>query len=297
MLTMKTWRNKKRYLSLFCDVVVISVIFLATGCVSWEKMKLLSKTITQNLIKEINVVETDKCERVTIEGESSFVYFSFKFNTKPLKLVVDIPKTVLAENVPATITVGDRVIKRIVNTRQKGDTRISISLNNLVRYQVQKEGNLLHIDIKKPSFLLTKGRKKKKEVEVVQMVPLPAMDEISAKELSPARCLIDILVDKLQKDKVILKLKADGRLGGYITFSLEKPTRLVIDLWNIKQKFSQRTFLVDSPYLKKVRFEDNPDKVRVVLDFSTESPPSYRIARVDDELIIVLGKDVQLGKR
>jgi len=324
--TMKSLKKKKRYRFLFREVVAISIIFLAMGCVPREKVEPLPEAIPQNLIKNIEVVNIDGGERVIIKGESPLVYCSFKFIPKPLELVVDIPRTELSGDVPTTIAVGDNIIKDIVNTQQEGNTQISIALNKLVRYQIQKEGNLLYIDIGKPGPLLAREEKKKeieivekvpppvkedkrekeieivkevpllakeekkKEVEIVEKVPPPAKEEIIPKELSPAQSLIDIFVDKSQKDKVILKLKADGRLGDFNTFNMEKPTRLVIDLWNIKRKFPQKALLVDSPYLKQVRFGDSPDKVRVVLDFPTGDLPSYRINRVNDELIIVLGR-------
>jgi len=111
--------------------------------------------------------------------------------------------------------------------------------------------------------------------------------------VAPAQSLVDVSVDKSQKDKLILKLKADGRLGLYNTFYMKKPARLVVDLWRIKMKFPQEVVLVESPYLKKVRLGEHPNKVRVVLDFPTEIFPPHRIDHVGDELRVVLGKEVK----
>jgi len=114
-------------------------------------------------------------------------------------------------------------------------------------------------------------------------------EEVIENALAPAQSLVDIFVDKSQKDTVILKLKTDGKVGHYNSFTLNKPARLTIDLLRIKRMFPQKVVAVDSPYLEKVRLGDHQKKVRVVLDFSAKTFPPYRIDRIGDELRIVLG--------
>ncbi|RLB05873.1 MAG: hypothetical protein DRG50_06495, partial [Deltaproteobacteria bacterium] len=287
---MKILKRKKTYWWL----LTIPLILLMVGCAPKKKVEPPPKAIPPNLIKAIKVVEQDEGKRVVIEGESPLAYTFFKLIPQPLKLVVDIPQTGLAKEVPTTLTVGDEVIKEIVAIQKDEGTEIYISLNKLVKYQVQKEQNLLFIDIGKRSPLLAREEKKKEEIEIVEEAPLPAKEEAVAKELPPAKNLMNISVDKSQKDKIILKLKADGRLGDYNSFSLKKPTRLVIDIWKIKRKFRKKAIPVDSPYLKKVRLGDHPKKVRVVLDFPTKVLPPHRLDRIGDELMIVLGKEVKV---
>jgi type IV pilus assembly protein PilQ len=101
--------------------------------------------------------------------------------------------------------------------------------------------------------------------------------------------LIDVAVDTSQKDRVVLSLKADGALGDYNTFELQKPTRLVIDLWQIKRKFRKKTISVNSLYVEKMRLGDHPKKVRVVLDCPMDVLPSHWVERIGSNLVIVLG--------
>ena len=114
--------------------------------------------------------------------------------------------------------------------------------------------------------------------------------------MTSAKNLNDIAVDTSQKDITIVQLKADGTLGDYNSFNLSKPTRLVIDLWKIKRKFSKKTVSVNSPYLKQVRLGDYPQKVRVVLDFAAAIPPSYRVDRIGNVLVVALGKKEAVAK-
>lgn len=286
---MKSPRMKKMY----WGFVLIPLILITVSCAPRKKVEPLPEAIPQNFVKDIGVVERAEGKRVTIEGESPLVYTFFKLVPDPLKLVVDIPQTDLAKEVSTPIPVGDDVIKEIVATQKDGNLEISINLNKLVRYQVQKEGNFLYIDIGERITTIAKEEEEKKEIEIVEEVPPPVKEEVITKELAPAQSLVDVFADKSQIDKVTLQLKTDGKLGDYNTFALKKPTRLVIDLWKITRKFPQKVVTVDSPYLEKVRLGDHPDKLRVVLDIPAEILPPHRVDRLDDELRIVLGKEVE----
>lgn len=273
--------------------VIAAFIVMMMGCAPREKVEPLPKAVPQNLVTNIEVVEEDVVKRVIITGESPLVYTFFKLIPQPLQLVIDIPQTELVAGVPTSITVGDDVIKEIVATQRGEDTVVSICLNKLVKYHVEKEGNFLYIDVGKQSPLLAREEEEKPTETVEEVLP-PTKEEVIIEELPPAQNLTDVLVDKTQEDTVILKLKADGKLGDYDTFDLTKPTRLVIDLWNIKRGFPHKAVSVDSPYLKRVRLGDHPGRIRIVLDVPTEFLPPHSIGRVGDELRVVLGKEVKV---
>jgi len=148
---MMSLKKKKRYRLLFWEVVVTFIILLVIGCGHQEKVDPLPNAIPKDLIKDIEVVQRDEGKRVIIKGDSPFFYTFFKLIPKPLELVVNIPQMDLAKDVITPITVGDEVIKEIIATRQEGNTEIRICLNNQVGYQVQKDGNLLYIDVWKLS--------------------------------------------------------------------------------------------------------------------------------------------------
>jgi type IV pilus assembly protein PilQ len=289
-MTMKSPKRKKIYWGIL--LLVIPVIFLITGCASREKVEPVPTAATQNLVKNIAIKDSDDGKRIIVEGEAPLAYTFFRLIPQPLKLVVDIPQTALAPEVTTTLPVDDEVIQKIILLQHDEDVEIAIHLNKLVRYKVQKEGVLLYVDVKKRRPLLAKEEEKKDEIKIVKEIPPSVKEEDIAKELAPAKSLVDVFVDTSQKDKVILRLKADGRLGDYNSFELQKPTRLVIDLWKVKRKFRKKAISVNSPYLKRVRLGDHPQKVRVVLDVPTTALPSHRIDRIGDEVKVVLGKEV-----
>jgi type IV pilus assembly protein PilQ len=275
----------------YTGILLCAAIFLVIGCASQPKVEPLQTptVIPHNLIKKITIEDTTEGKKVIIEGEAPLPYTFFRLIPEPLQVLVDIPQTTLAPEAALPITIGDSVVQEIKAVQHDGDVEVSISLNKLVRYQVQKEGNLLFIVVGKQSPLLAK-EEEKEQVKIESEKPPTVKEEGIEQKLAPAKSLVDIVVDTSQKDRIILQLKADGQVGDYDSFSLQKPTRLAIDLWKIKRRFGKKAIAVNSSYLKMVRLGDYAKKVRVVLDIPLKTIPSHRIDRMGDTLIIVLGK-------
>jgi type IV pilus assembly protein PilQ len=274
-------------------LIISSIILLVMmGCASREKVEPLQipTAIPNNLIKKIGVEGNGGGKRVIIEGETTLAYTFFRLIPQPLTLMVDIPQAELAPEAAAPITINDGIIQEITAIQHNGSVQVSIGLDKLVRYQVQKEGNTLSIVVGKQSPLLAKEEEEKEEIKIESEMPPLVQEEGIKKALAPANSLVDISVNTSQKDRIILQLRADGAVGDYDSFSLQKPTRLVIDLWKIKRKFGKKAVSVNSPYLKKVRLGDYPKKVRVVLDIPLKALPSHRLDRIGNSLVIVLGK-------
>ena len=286
---MKSLKQRKKGYRL---VFLCAAIVLVMGCASREKVESLPvpAAVPHNLLKKIVAEDSAEGKKVIIEGEAPLPYTFFRLIPQPLKLMVDIPQTTLAPEAAAPITIGDGIIQEITAVQRDGDVEVSISLNKLVRYQVQKEGNFLYIVVGKQSPLLAKEEEEKEEAKIVSEMPPSVKEEGIGKQLAPAKSLVDVFVDTSQKDRIILQLKADGQLGDYDSFGLQKPTRLVIDLWKIKRRFGKKAVSINSPYVKKVRLGDYTKKVRVVLDIPLKSLPSHRVDRIGNTLIIVLGK-------
>jgi type IV pilus assembly protein PilQ len=285
-------RRFKLCKKLYRWALLCATIFLVIGCAAQQKAEPVQAptALSQNLIKKITLEDTVEGKKVTIEGEAPLPNTFLRLIPEPLQLVVDIPHATVAPDAVLPITSGDSTVQKISAIQHDGDVEVSISLNKLVRYQVQKKGNLVLIVMGKQGPLLAQEEEKKEEAKIESQTP-PAVNEEGIEKTSvPAQSLVDVLVDTSQKDRMILQLKTDGQVGDYDSFSLQKPTRLVIDLWKMKRSFGKRTIAVNSSYLKMVRFGDYPKKIRVVLDIPLKTIPSHRIDRVGNTLIIVMGK-------
>jgi type IV pilus assembly protein PilQ len=286
---MKSLRQNKK---VYQWALLCAAIFLMIGCASHQVEPLQAPTgrLPQNLVKKITIEDTVEGKKVIIEGGAPLPYTFYRLSPEPLQLMVDIPQSTLSPEAAIPLTVDDSVIQKISAMQRNGDVEVSISLNKLVKYKVQKEGNFLFIVVGKQSPLLAKEEEKKEAAKIGSEMPPTVKEEGIEKELAPATNLVDVFADTTQKDRIILQLKADGQVGDYDSFGLHKPTRLVIDLWKIKRRFGRKAIAVNSSYLKMVRLGDYAKKVRVVLDIPSKTIPSHRIDRVGNTLIIVLGK-------
>jgi type IV pilus assembly protein PilQ len=272
-------------------LILSSLIVLVIGCAGREKREVISLPTTaavQNTIKKITVEETKDGKKVSIEGKAPLAYTFSKLQSQPLELLIDIPHATLVQEATVPLIVNDGIVQDITAIQYDKDVQIVIHLNKLIKYQVVKEDNALSLFIGKEGQIFLK-REKKDEMPFDKRILPPIIAESIKKEIPPAKNLIDVAIDTSQKDITIVRLKADGALGDYNSFNLSKPTRLVIDLWKIKRKFSKKMLSVKSPYLKQVRLGDYPQKVRLVFDFASATPPSYRADRIGSELIISMG--------
>jgi type IV pilus assembly protein PilQ len=287
---MKSLRRSKKIYQ--WALLSTAIFFFIIGCASRQKAEPLQEqpVIPHNLIKKITIEDSTEGKKVIIEGEAPLPYTFSRLVPEPLQLMVDISQTTLTPEAAIPLTVGDSVIQEISAIQRDGDVEVSISLNKLVKYHVQKEGNLLSIVVEKHTPLLAKDEEKKEETRIEGEKPTTVKEEGIAKALPSAKSLVDVSVDTSQKDRVILQLKTDGQVGDYDSFGLQKPTRLAIDLWKIKRRYGRKAIAVRSAYLKTVRFGDYPTKVRVVLDIPSKTIPSHRIDRIGNALVIVLGK-------
>jgi lysophospholipase L1-like esterase len=84
-------------------------------------------------------------------------------------------------------------------------------------------------------------------------------------------------------------ITVDGLIKDYNVFTLESPHRIVIDLRNLKNLFPKNAVYAKTSNLKRIRIGTHPKKVRVVLDFSGSWIPLYRINRIKNKLIVLLG--------
>jgi len=110
----------------------------------------------------------------------------------------------------------------------------------------------------------------------------------------PAKKLLDIGVDS-KSDRTVITLVTDGLVGDYNAFTLDKPARLVVDLWKLGNLYPNTHVSVNSQGLKGVRLGQHPDKVRLVFDASGKTLPSYQFQKSGERLIVTISSAVDLA--
>ena len=116
-----------------------------------------------------------------------------------------------------------------------------------------------------------------------------------AAEPTPATQFTGVDVEETS-DGILLKLRADGLISSVMTFTLEDPARLVIDLLDLESGADLSTIELDSDLVSKIRLGEHADKIRVVVDGGSASDPfdGRRVVPTATGLIVVLGRGEEI---
>jgi type IV pilus assembly protein PilQ len=124
---------------------------------------------------------------------------------------------------------------------------------------------------------------------VVKISPDPAPSGVGG----TARNLVGIDVKKDQ-DMARVVLKTDGAVGDYSAFTLDKPVRLVVDIWGLKNPAKIKDKDVNDQGVLKVRAGEHGDKLRLVFDVNP-AVPHYRFDKGADGLTITFSEKVDVS--
>ncbi|UCD83268.1 MAG: type IV pilus secretin PilQ [Deltaproteobacteria bacterium] len=124
------------------------------------------------------------------------------------------------------------------------------------------------------------------EVPPVEEAPIfeeaPPIEGVASK-------ILDI-VPQITESETKISFIANGPVGDYNAFRLEaeldKPPRLVVDVWDVGNLYPNNTLSVNSPLINQVRIGQYTDKVRFVLDSAQAEIPPYQITRENNQIIV-----------
>jgi type IV pilus assembly protein PilQ len=255
-------------------VCTVGLIFLVVSCARGPTKPVAPETMEGAPIKieEINFREEPNYTRVIIEGSEPLKYTFFKLLTDPLRIAIDIPAGEF-EDISAPIQVNNGTLTQIDIGQYEGKARIEIGLTKTVNYNITKVENKLFVDVERSAVA----------EEAEEKVP-PEAVELKA----TAEKIGQVKVDK-GEEAVHITLIADGRIGDYNSFTLEKPPRLVIDIWNVKKGYPKSAVPVDHALVKRVRLGQHPKKTRFVFDSARPSVPQFQIERAENRLVVSFG--------
>jgi hypothetical protein len=92
------------------------------------------------------------------------------------------------------------------------------------------------------------------------------------------------------ENKIAVEVKADTAINDYKSFILDRPPRIVFDLYNLKSPYKkEQTVSVASPWVKRIRHFAHPDRVRLVLETHKSYLSKYSALPNDTGLLIHVG--------
>ena len=225
-----------------------------------------------SLIKAIEVNEVEKDTLVTIKASKPVTYTVVKLQD-PFRILVDIPQFA-TEKAIETIPVNSEVINQITNEQmEKGERtfcRIAIVLKKDVEYDVSTDESDLLIRIAQP-------------VENAEESPgVKENQEIAA---APADEESQIIALRINDDGDGMTVISDSAITGYKSFQMDNPYRLVVDIPDVKEKLSKKTFSFQSSLIDKIKVGQHPEKVRLAIYFK-DTLPTYSIDKDENKLFV-----------
>lgn len=299
-------------------MVITSISILVSGCATTGDrggipvQGSLSPTAVEKpvspLIHKVSFIEEEKFTRILIEGTELPPPLYKMSQEPPLRITLDFPLTDL-KGFKSPLKIANGTISEITSTQYDDKGRIEIGLLEMTSFNIWREGRAFFIDIEKAQRVkeIQEGKKaeeKRTEVKEITSLPEERKDEVvqePEKEIlatpipSPierttkAREIIDVSLEK-KNDYVTINILADGPLGNYNLFKLDGPPRLVLDIWEVGTQYPKKSIRFSNPYIREVRIGQHQDRLRLVFDSSRSNLPPYQIHRMEDKLILSLGK-------
>jgi type IV pilus assembly protein PilQ len=177
----------------------------------------------------------------------------------PLRVVVDFPGMSLADLQDIDFTADDRIldIRTSLQELPSGSlARVELLLAKLADYDVSPDGR---------DFQVLFGGNE----EAVAAAPAPVTSGPASK----------VVAVKTESGRVALV--TDGTLKKYRYFKLGAPPRLVVDLYDVKPAFAERSFPAGKGF-RQIRVGSYADKTRFVFDAEKEYLPEYTVSAGDN---------------
>ncbi|CAB1064500.1 hypothetical protein D1BOALGB6SA_9296 [Olavius sp. associated proteobacterium Delta 1] len=287
MLPKPTRASKKNLLI----ILMASIAALLNGCNSDNLST--ANSLTSKSISEILVNEEDKSWNCIIKGNNALTFSAIN-HLSPTGILLYFPDTTL--DIPATdpIAAANEIISSIEATEfidgNLKNSRILIGLTMDRPYRISPDENGLKI-----SFPKTLAE----PIENEAVVRTDEMNEVAIAdhEIQSVSLLKTVTATPLRKN-IIVNVHADGTITDYQSFAIENPARIVFDIYNLKSPHKEgRTIAVDSKWVKRIRYNPYPDKIRLVLDTEKQFITKYFSFPTGSGLLIYVGQMPEpLGK-
>ncbi len=258
---------------------------LAAGCATRQEAAPASRVETA-AITDFLTLETEATLTVVIRGSRPLTYTALKQEAPP-RILLQFPATGLRDLAPVYRPPENGVVAAIRAVRSGdgvGDTRITIDLKREMRYTVKAAGDDLHIVFDKPG-----------PARPAPPGAKPAPPKTKPPPKAPARsgatASVTDLVVATGPEGAAIRVAADRAVNDFVSFTLEEPARCVVDLngMGTLAKGEQRQ-VVESRFVKEVRYFAHPDKVRVVVETTPDHLGSCVATGTESGLVITIGR-------
>jgi hypothetical protein len=245
-----------------------------------------SEAMAPSEVVDVLVESSDGQSRVTLVGPESPVFTDYQ-ESDPERIVIEMAN-VMAGTFNEAVSVYDGLVEE-VRVEPLGDgadgamTRVEIWLAAPADYAVTAAADGLVIDLlASDAMASTEGEEAWQETQETEDPWTTAADETMADDgmgeteergtpmaAAPATKLAGVDARGVGAGTMV-HLRADGSVESAVSFTLEDPARLVIDLPEMTSEMAKDQIEVGSSQVQRVRVGSHADKVRVVIDGEAE---------------------------
>lgn len=254
-----------------------------------------SKSTSIQKIESVTVSQYESTLRVTIQGKEPLTYTAFK-QVNPLAIIIDIPEADVSQ-VAFPTDFDTSIIKAIKGTflgdKLEAYSHIEIALVKDIPYTVTRMDKGIVIAFQKGPIVAVKEESAPEpdsELKAAREPDKAIETTASLAAMPPAKGIVDVAVDAPAKGTVKVVISADGILPRSKSFTLSDPSRLVIDIPEIKLVYPKRAVSVQNDLLKKIRMAAKAGGVRIVFDSKKTALFPYSIDQTAGTITVWIGK-------
>lgn len=238
-------------------VFFIGLVFLFEGCASvqsfTQKKTKAEEPDDYGSITDIYFSEDAESLHVWINGNRLLNYSSVK-QPFPIAVSLYFPQTTLTTdkvvNVPDNETIAGIIADEIGG---KGHaSRVEVSLKKDVSYEIKRIDKGLRISF----FKENKG-------SASTDTPTPKPKDKSTQTATH----LYSLETKRQEGELHILVKADGEINDYKSFSIERPAKIVFDIFNLTTSLkNEAVFPINDKKVKKIIHYKYHDRIRLIME-------------------------------
>lgn len=271
-------------------LVLIWLAAIAAGCAAQKKG---APTVPDTGARKIVgiVAESDvDMDRIRILGNQPLTFTAVS-KSSPAGVALYFPRTELALE-DAYMDLESLEKAGLVASVQPGalatdetTALIEIELKADAPYDAMRQGDEVVVAFARP--LHTPEREADPVVSELEEVPLAAPAEDVS---SPAATRLEAVTVQRLENGVEIRVRADGPIRDYASFTLNSPDRIVYDIFGVSSPFiREQTIEVGMPWVSRVRHYGDQEKLRVVLDTSAEQFQATKARSIQEGLLIHVG--------
>lgn len=247
-------------------------------------------------------------DKVFIKAGAPLKYTVFKL-TDPARIIVDIAGVTM-QKITSPIRVDNNFITEMT-VLTYGDEekigRVIIGLKDGVAHEVKGGENAIVVNLKPeveggvpvvavaPQPPQSPQSPPSEEVALQRPEPSPkaTAPEPTQRSDKPATKLVKLDIAS-QSGGTVVTVEADGLIGNYNSFPLENPARIVVDVWGVSNATGKKIVTgAENNHVKVVRFGQDKNRVRLVMDLSGKKSIPHVVRRDDNLLVVTISEGVR----